>query len=227
MSTRSYAIIGTGALGGYYGGRLAHAGLDTHFLLRSDYEHVRAHGLRIDSVQGNFLLPSVQAYRDPADLPACDVAVVCLKSTQNDVLAELLPKVVKPDGVVLVLENGLHPERDAAAVVGADRVLGGLCFLCSNKIGPGHIDHQDFGHIDMGRLGETPGLEAIVADFNDAGIQTRAVEDLTLSRWRKLVWNVPYNGLSVVLNATTDQLIDNPASLSLVEQLMQEVVTAA
>lgn len=234
MSRRSYAILGTGALGGTYGGRLAHAGFDTHFLLRSDFEHVRDRGLRVDSIRGDFQLPSVNAYGDPADLPACDVAVVCLKTTQNDQLPELLAHCVKPDGVVLVLQNGLHPEADAAAVVGDDRVLGGLCFLCSNKVGPGHIQHLDYGHIHLGvyqpQAGDSPAaahFPGVVEDFNAAGIDTTAVDDLRLSRWKKLVWNIPYNGLSVVLNQTTDVMMADPPTRRRIEAVMAEVQAAA
>ncbi|MEO1235501.1 MAG: putative 2-dehydropantoate 2-reductase [Planctomycetota bacterium] len=234
MPPRSYAILGTGALGGYYGGRLAHAGIDTHLLLRSDYEHVRDHGLRVDSVAGDFvILPeAVRAHGDPADLPPCDVAVVCLKTTQNDPLETLLARCVKPDGVVLVLQNGLHPEADAAAVIGADRVLGGLCFLCSNKLGPGHIQHLDYGHIHAGVYQPGPSraaahLPGIVDDFNRAGIETTSVDDLRLSRWKKLVWNVPYNGLSVVLNQTTDAMMADPPTRVRIKALMHEVQAAA
>ena len=236
MAQRSYAILGTGALGGYYGGLLAHAGFETHFLLRSDFEYVREHGLTVDSIRGDFVVSTdqINTYGDPADLPACDVAVVCLKTTQNDQLPDLLARSVKPDGVVLVLQNGLHPEADAAAVVGEDRVLGGLCFLCSNKIGPGHIQHLDYGHIHLGVY--APGqavspashhFQNIVDDFNSAGIETTGVDDLRLSRWKKLVWNIPYNGLSVVLNQTTDVMMADPFTRQRIETIMHEVQAAA
>ncbi|MEO0513859.1 MAG: 2-dehydropantoate 2-reductase [Planctomycetota bacterium] len=237
-----YAILGTGALGGYYGGLLARAGLDTHFLLRSDVEHVRHHGLRVDSIRGNFLITAetIQAYDDPAALPACDVAVVCLKTTQNDQLPALLARCVKPGGVVLVLQNGLQPEADAAAIIGEDRLLGGLCFLCSNKVGPGHIQHLDYGHIHLGVYAPAPApgsqstgspaathFRGIVDDFNAAGIETTGVEDLRLSRWKKLVWNIPYNGLSVVLNQTTDVMMADPPTRRRIEGIMHEVQSAA
>ncbi|MEM1027256.1 MAG: putative 2-dehydropantoate 2-reductase [Planctomycetota bacterium] len=233
---RSYAILGTGALGGYYGGLLAQAGFEAHFLLRSDFEHVREHGLTVDSIHGDFVIPAdqIKAYGDPADLPACDVAVVCLKTTQNNQLPGLLANCVKPDGVVLVLQNGLHPEADAAAVVGEDRVLGGLCFLCSNKIGPGHIQHLDYGHIHLGVYApdrtDSPAsqhFQGIVNDFNAAGIETTGVDDLRLSRWKKLVWNIPYNGLSVVLNQTTDVMMADPDTRRRIEAIMHEVQAAA
>lgn len=242
MAQRSYAILGTGALGGTYGVRLAHAGIDTHFLLRRDFNHVRRHGIKVDSCWGDLALSAsaVQAYGEPAALPACDVAVVCIKTTQNDQLPRLLGHCLKPGGVVLVLQNGLKPEADAAAVVGDDRVLGGLCFLCANKVGPGHIQHLDYGHIHMGVYASkawvwpSPGFApatlhfpGIVADFRGAGIETTGVDDLRLSRWKKLVWNIPYNGLSVVLNQTTDVMMADPATRARVQRLMHEVRAAA
>src|SRR5690242_14506971 len=107
----SYAILGTGAVGGYYGGLLQKVGLDVHFLLRSDFAYVRDHGLRVDSSHGDFHLAKVQAYASAESMPRCDVAVVAWKTTENANLAATLSKVVKPGGVVLVLQNGLDPER--------------------------------------------------------------------------------------------------------------------
>ena len=143
MSTQSYAIIGTGALGGYYGARLAQAGQDVHFLVRGDVEHVQRHGLNIESMHGDFSLPKVQAYGDVSDMPKCDVVVVALKTTGNAALGALLPPVLKQGGVVLVLQNGLEPEAQRPAVVGAENVIGGLCFLCSNRVGPGILGRRD------------------------------------------------------------------------------------
>lgn len=226
---RSYAILGTGALGGFYGARLQRAGLEVHFLLRSDYQHVRQHGLVCESVDGDFVLPRVNAYDDVRRMPRCDVVCVTLKATENHLLPALLPPVVKENGLVLMMQNGLGNEEQAAAVVGAHRVAGGLCFICTNKIGPGHIRHLDYGYVRLAEFqgGVTERLRAVAADFREAGIDAECVEDLQLARWRKLVWNVPYNGLSVVLRASTAELMRDPNARALVEALMREVVAAA
>ncbi len=231
---RTYAILGTGALGGFYGARLQRAGIEVHYLLRSDYEHVLQNGLIIESPEGDFTLPQVNAYGDAAKMPPCDVAIVAMKTTQNHLLPEILPHVVKDNGVVLVLQNGLGVEAQAAAIVGSDRVLGGLCFLCSNKVGPGHIRHLDYKKITMGEYdpsgqakGVTARMRAIAADFNRAGIPIDLEEDLVLSRWKKLVWNIPFNGLSVVLDARTDVIMASPETRSLAESLMREVAKGA
>lgn len=229
-----FSIVGTGAVGGFYGGLLQRAGFDVHFLLNRDYEHVLKEGLRIDSAFGNFKLPQVQAYDDAHNMPRCEVVIVALKTTANAGLKDILPHLVQDNGVVLTLQNGLGSEEEIAELVGAERVLGGLCFLCSNKIGPGHINHLDYGLITLGEYradgsagGITPRAEKIAAQFQTAGIPIRTVEDLPLARWKKLVWNIPFNGLSVIKNELTDKLVQNPKNRQLCETLMQEVATAA
>ncbi len=227
---RSYAIIGAGALGGFYGARLQHAGCELHFLLHSDYEYVRQHGLICESPDGDFTLPKVNAYADVHDMPKCDVVCVCLKTTQNHLLPQLLPPLVKDNGVVLVMQNGLGMEAQVAEIVGAQRVVGGLCFLCSNKVGPGHICHLGYTLVALGEFatrGISERMRAIADDFRRAKVETELAEELDVARWQKLVWNIPYNGLSVVLNATTAELMTHPQSRRLVEAIMREVVANA
>ncbi len=231
---RRYAILGTGAIGGFYGARLQHAGCEVHFLLRSDAEHVRKHGLRVDGRDGPLILERVHAHSSASTMPPCDVVVVALKTTQNHLLPALLPAPLAKDGIVLMLQNGLGVEAEAAAVAGESRVLGGLCFICANKIGPGRIRHLDYGDVMLGAFradgqpgGVTPHMEAIAADLRAAAIPVSCVEDLQLARWKKLVWNVPYNALSVILRTTTDRLMQQADSRALVEALMREVVAAA
>ena len=232
--TNHFSIVGTGAVGGYYGALLQRAGFDVHFLLHSDYDHVRQHGLTIESIHGDFHLPEVNAYKDPADMPRCDTVLVALKTTANEALPSILPHLIKDDGIVLSLQNGLGSEAEIAAVTGADRVLGGLCFLCSNKIGPGHIRHLDYGLVTLGEYrsdgaaaGITPRLKVLGAQLRTAGIQIRLEEDLALARWKKLVWNIPFNGLAVVRNVTTDRLGQERQTRALVETMMHEVADAS
>lgn len=229
-----YAILGTGALGGFYGARLQQAGADVHFLLHRDYEEVQQHGLRIESPEGDFTLPQVNIYCDVAAMPACDVVVVALKSTQNHLLPTLLPPVLHANSIILVLQNGLGLEADVAKIAPVAQVIGGLCFICSNKVGAGHIRHLDYGAITLGAYtpgdracGITEAMQQIAADFTAAGIPIHLAEDLLLARWRKLVWNIPFNGLSVVLNATTDELVSDRHTYDLAKQLMQEVAQGA
>ncbi|MGA9381931.1 MAG: 2-dehydropantoate 2-reductase N-terminal domain-containing protein, partial [Phormidium sp.] len=119
-SQLSYAILGTGALGGYYGACLQKAGLDVHFLLHTDYEYVSKNGLVVESKNGDFTLPQVQAYSETSKMPPCDVVIVALKTTQNHLLPQMLPNLVKENGVILVLQNGLGVEDEVAKIVGAE-----------------------------------------------------------------------------------------------------------
>ena len=234
MSERSYAILGTGALGGFYGAKLQKAGLDVHFLLKSDYQYVSKSGLVIESKDGDFTLTQVNAYNDVEKMPQCDVVVIALKTTQNHLLPQMLLPVVKDDGVVLVLQNGLAVEEEVALIVGNVSIIGGLCFLCSNKVGAGHIRHLDYGQITLGGYangydptGITEKMRQIASDLKSAGISMELAEDLLLERWKKLVWNIPYNGLSVILNALTDELMSYVHTRQLVEQLMYEVAAGS
>lgn len=231
---RRYAVLGTGALGGYYGACLQRSGQEVHFLLNSDYDQVRERGLKIESCTGDFDLPQVNAYRDPAAMPRCEVVIVALKALQNDLFPQVLPPVIADRGVVVLLQNGLDGERVVAEVVGSDRVIGGLCFISSNKVGPGWIRHLDYGAILLGEYGSdyqpqpiTPRLNQIAADFKQAGIPIDLSEDLLQARWQKLVWNIPFNGLSVIFRATTDQMMMDPDARVLAEQLMREVQRGA
>lgn len=225
----TYAVVGTGALGGYYGGKLANAGKDIHFLLNSDYEYVKEHGLKVDSVAGDFHLKSVNAYGQSKDMPQVDVVLVCLKTTQNHLLAELLPPLLKEDTIVLLVQNGIGLEAALEKQFPKLSVAGGLAFICSAKVGPGHINHQDYGQLNVGafNFSDTERLEQLCADFNEAGVPCDFSKNLMLSRWQKLVWNAPFNGLTVVLNTTTDTIMQDEAARSLAKDIMHEVVAGA
>lgn len=235
-SDRSYAMIGTGALGGFCGARLQKANLKVHFLLNRDYHHVRQHGLVVESPDGDFKLPNVQAYSSSqmSEMPRCDVVVIALKTTQNDWLQWRLPNLLKPDGVVLVLQNGLGMEADIARIVGSDRVMGGICFICSTKVAPGHIRHIEYDLItladyapDYRTVEISDRARQIGSEFERAGFLVSLTDDLLLARWQKLVCNIPFNGLTVVLNATTSEIMADSHARDLVEQIMQEVVSIA
>ena len=230
MAARTYSVLGTGALGGYYGARLARAGRRVRFLLRSDYDHVRKNGLRVDSPEGDFSIAEPEIYDDVQKLPPSDVTLVALKTTSNHLLPDLLPPAATPGSVVLDMQNGLGIEEQIASIVPESVVLGGLAFLCSNKIGPGHICHVDYGGIRLGQYradgrpaGITPEMQEVARDFRDAGIHADLEEDLAMARWKKLLWNIPYNGLCVVYDTTTDGLMSNPESRRLCRELMEEV----
>lgn len=233
-----YAVVGSGAVGGFYGIRLAHAGAHVQFLLRSAADRVRAHGMVLRSPEGDLRLERPVVAADWAQLEPCDVLVVATKATANpEVVARLGvhgPRLVRPGGGVLLVQNGIGAEPDLAGAVPGREVLGGLAFLCSNLAGPGQVEHLDYGaltlaaHTEGGApAGITPLMRAIAADLAQARTEAILDEDLIRARWRKLMWNVPFNPLSVILDAATDALVADPATVDLILTLMAEVAAAA
>lgn len=228
-----YAIIGVGGIGGYYGGKLARSGRDVHFLLHSDYDFVKSNGLQIDSCDGSFHIDNVNAYTSTAEMPAVDVIIVGLKTTNNHLLKEMLRPLLDktPDRktpIVLLIQNGIGVEADVQTMLPDARLVAGLAFICSAKRGPGHIDHQCYGHISLGdySVGSDEDMTALVGDLNAAGITARQVE-YSEARWRKAVWNMPFNGMTVALGAQTDELLKHPSTRDLIRRQMLEVIHAA
>jgi 2-dehydropantoate 2-reductase len=233
-----YAVVGAGAVGGFYGIRLAHAGARVRFLVRGAADDVREHGLDLTSPEGDLHLADVDVAADWAQLTACDVLVVAVKATANaEVLARLAEhaeRILERDGAVLLIQNGIGVEPAFAAAAPGREVLGGLAFLCAQRTGPRSVAHLDYGALtiaalgpDGGRAGVTPLMEKIAADLTAARTAAVLDEDLVLARWRKLAWNIPFNPLSVILDATTDELVSDPHTVALIRVLMEEVRAAA
>ncbi len=238
VQTPRIGIIGTGAIGGFYGVMLARAGFDVHFLLRSEFTAVARRGLQLNSaVHGALTLNPVQAYSSAADMPPCDWLLVGAKTTSN---AELAPAIIKSAAAgakVLLLQNGLDVEDSLRELLPDSlHLLGGLCFICVHRTAPGVIEHQALGRVNIGyhsgpALTDEQARQAIVEEgaglFRKAGLDSQAMANLQQARWQKLVWNVPYNGLSVLLGASTTPLMADASSRQLILALMAEVVQGA
>lgn len=227
----SIAVIGTGAVGGYYGARLAQHGYPVHFLLRSDYDTVRRKGLSVESHAGNFQLPPdrLRVYNDPSKMPKVDLVLVTLKTTANDQFEPLIRPLLKDDTAILTIQNGLGNENRLAQLFGASRILGGMAFVCINRAGPGVIRHTDHGIIRLGEFNGGPSDRAseIAELFKASKVPCEVLADLKFGRWSKLIWNIPFNGLGAVLDLTTDRLLDNENGTRLLTALMSEVIAAA
>lgn len=223
-----YAVIGTGAVGGYYGGRLANAGHDVHFLLHSDYDYIKQNGLQVDSCNGSFHLDRPNIYRSTADMPKADVVIVALKTTRNQLLKELLPPLLHSETLVLLIQNGIGPEPELQQWFPNLYIAAGLAFICSAKTEPGRVNHQCYGNINIGNYSckNTEIIGCLMSDFMQSGINAALVE-YHEARWKKAVWNMPFNGMTVVMNAQTDKLLAQPDTLSLIRRQMLEVIGAA
>jgi 2-dehydropantoate 2-reductase len=229
-------IIGTGAIGGFYGLMLARAGFDVHFLLRSEFSAVAEHGLQVNSaVHGALSLNPVQAYSAAEDMPPCDWLLVAAKSTSSG-LAPIITQAAAPGAKVLLLQNGLDVEDSLREVLPDSlHLLGGLCLICVHRESPGVITHQALGAVNVGYhsgpASDEAARMALVEEgaglFRAAGIDSQAMPNLHQARWQKLVWNIPYNGLSVLLGASTTPLMADADSRALIQALMAEVVQGA
>ena len=223
-----YAIIGTGGIGGYYGAKLARSGQEVHFLLHSDYDYVKEHGLRVDSCDGDFELPQVNAYRSTADIPQVDVVLVCLKSTRNHLLRELLPPLLHEQTIVVLIQNGIGLEADVEQMFPHIQLVAGLAFICTAKTEPGRVNHQCYGSINFGNYScrDEERFQQMVTDFRNADVKAGVVE-YHEARWRKAVWNMPFNGMTVALDTQTDCLLKMPSTRALIREQMMEVIGAA
>jgi len=227
----SIAIVGSGALGSYYGARLAQHGGAVHFLMRSDYARVREHGLNIYSHDGDFKLSpeQIHVYDDVAKMPKVDLVIVTLKTTANDQFAKLIPPLLGDKTAILTLQNGLGNDEELATLFGGQRVLGGLAFICTNRTEAGVIHHTDHGFIKLGEYvpGASARAEALADLFRKSKVPSEAMADIRYGRWEKLVWNVPFNGLGTVMDLETDKLLASEAGTNLVRGLMHEIMATA
>ena len=224
------AIVGAGAIGLYYGSKLAAFGRDVHFLARSDYEALRKRGLRIRSKSENLHVPKVQAYRSAAQIGPCDLVMVAVRTTSNAELPPLISPLLGERTMILTLQNGLGNEEFLASHFGAERILGGLCFICLNRTAPGVIERFDASRLKLGEYNgyPRPRTHDIAWEFKRCGVVCMVVADLALERWRKLVWNIPFNGLTIAAGGvdTATILAQEPLRLRALE-LMNETIAIA
>lgn len=223
-----YGIIGVGAIGGYYGSKLAYSGQDVHFLSHSDYQYVKERGMQVDSCDGSFHLAQVNVYQYAQDIPKCDVVIVGLKTINNHLLPELLTPLLHKGTAVVLIQNGVGVEADVQQMFPDTQLIAGLAFICSAKTEPGRVNHQCYGSINLGNYSckDEKLFNAILNDFTNAGVQAASVP-YEEARWKKAVWNMPFNGMTVALNTRTDLLLKNPATRQLIRDLMMEVVGAS
>lgn len=223
---RSIAVVGCGAVGSYYGGRLAAAGEDVRFLVRSGRDEMRNDGLHVESVAGDFEVRHPQVFARSSEIGPVDLVIVAWKATSNRHFEEVLPPLLHRDTAILTLQNGLGNTERLAELFGPERILGGLCFVCINRLAPNRISHQAKGLVTIGEYanGLTERLRKLEARFCAAKIECQAVDQLAAAQWGKLVWNVPFNGLCIAEGGiTTQELLDRTDGEAEVRAVMQEV----
>lgn len=222
----TFAIVGAGAVGLYYGARLVEAGQEVRFLLRSDLEVVKEDGITVESVDGDLQLPEVICSDNPEDLGPVDVVMVAWKTTSNHHFEEVISPLRHDKTVVLTLQNGLGSAERLRELFGKNKVLAAICFVCLNRIGNGYVRHTAGGMIALG--GPEPWRTRLGDIFERAKFPCTVIDDLPLAQWRKLVWNIPFNGLCIAEGGiTTKELLEKPGGEKHVRALMSEVIVGA
>lgn len=231
MTNPRIVIVGCGAVGLFYGAKLALSGQDVHFLMRQDFDQVSKYGIKIESASGEAeYLENPSIYRDALEIGPCDLIIVAIKSTDNKALESLIPKLIKKETAIMTLQNGLGNEEFIAKKFGSHRVLGGLCFVCLNRVSKGVVRHIAQGTISCGEfMGlPLPRTHDVALMFKSAGIPFIVAESLIEQRWKKLVWNIPFNGISISEGGVdTSVILKDKSLLFLVEVLMREVIQVA
>lgn len=223
-----YAVIGMGAVGGYYGSRLFAAGRDVHFLARSDYDYVKEHGLWVDSYLGAYQAENMNVYDDVRKMPACDVVIVAMKTTQNHLLPRLLPPLIKENTLVVMMQNGIGVEADVERMLPGVKLAAGVVFINCVKDGPGRLIHKGFGHLALAdfNCGDKQRLLAVAEDFRGAMVPTQITEYYE-TRWRKNILNMATNGMTVKYRCQCDELVLDPTMREEVRGLLMEGIAAA
>jgi 2-dehydropantoate 2-reductase len=225
------AIVGAGSIGLYYGMRLALAGAEVRFLMRGDLGAVRSRGtLRLlDGVKTSELAhPAV--FASPAEIGPVELVVITLKTTSNSQLPALVPPLLGKETAILTLQNGLGADELLASLFGPNRVMGGLAFIATNRTAPGEVTCFHAGSLTVGEFAGPPcaRTHALAGQFNEAGVRTRVAENLDSARWHKLVWNVPFNGLTIAAGGIpTDLVCADPALAAEARALMAEIQRGA
>jgi len=217
------AVVGSGSIGLFYGACLG--GHDVRFLMRSGFGPASESGIRIHSSQHAIHIPHPRIATDPRDIGACGGVIVAVKATANGALPALVAPLLGESTWIITLQNGLGNEEFLASHFGAERVMGGLCFVCLTRRNPVEVDHFGHGTLSIGEFGRRPlgRTRDLAGAFASAGIETCVVDDLAGERWRKLVWNIPFNGLCTVADAGVDRILSDPGLHATCLALMDEV----
>ena len=224
-------VVGTGAIGGFYGGKLAQAGGRVTTLCRSDYELVKSKGIKVTSTLGDFHFTPEKVIRDLGEYgPPPDYILVGLKVLPEIDTAAIIKEVVGAETAIVLLQNGVEIEEPVARAFPDNEIISGLAFICATRTSPGHIDHTDFGRVVIGRYPDSKSVkvEELARLFSEAGLKCEVTEDAVTARWRKLVWNAPFNPISVLAGgADTKTMVENHESVELARKVMEEVCKIA
>jgi 2-dehydropantoate 2-reductase len=226
-----FAVIGAGAVGGYFGGRLAQSGEEVWFLARGrTLEAMRQHGLKVDSTKGDFVLSSVRVSEQPNEVGPVDVVLVAVKAEQIAELAPILTPLVGPRTMVVPLQNGVDAPDELSRMVGGDKVLVGLCGLMSTIVEPGHIRHfglEPFIAFKEQDNSMTPRLEPLRAAIAKSGVKAIIPEDIYVRFWLKFYFIAGFGGVASIARSPGGIVRQTPETRQLLYRTIREIDTLA
>jgi len=223
------AVVGVGAVGGYFGGLLAKGGADVIFIARGKHlEALRAKGLTVRSRQGDFSI-RVRATNDPAEVGPVDLVLFCVKSYDTEsAIRQALP-MVGQETIVLSLQNGIDNEEKISSFIGTGKVLAGVAYIGASVPESGVVLHQEGGKIVFGELdgGLSERVIRIKAFFDRYGLPAEGSPGMKKILWAKLAWNAPFNAINTLVGGPVKTIIGNSHALELARRVTEEVVTVA
>jgi 2-dehydropantoate 2-reductase len=224
------AIVGSGGVGGYFGGRLADAGADVTFLARGAHlEAMRTRGLRIDSPKGNVHLPRVKAESDPAVVGPVDVVFFAVKLYDTESALSLLPPLVGPSTLVVGFQNGVETVGTLTRAVGASHTAGGVSYVSAVIAEPGVIRHTAMDHLIFGMPDGSPSpqLESLLEACRPAAFQTTLSADITVEIWTKFVRLSVFSGMTAVTRSPIGVIVNDPDLLDMLKAAVRETLAVA
>ncbi|MFN5745640.1 MAG: ketopantoate reductase family protein [Methylococcaceae bacterium] len=220
-------VIGTGAIGSFYGSLLAKAGANVSVLARSDYTQVEAHGIDIssDTQLGNWHFKPSQVVRQASALSEKpDYILLCVKVVDGADRAGLIRDAIGEKTKIVLISNGVEIEDEMARAFPYNEIISGLAFICVTRTEPGKVRHQAYGRLVLGRYpaGKSHAAEMLADRFKKSGIGCAASDDIVTARWQKCLWNAAFNPLSVLSGGlSTNDILSTQEPL--VRALMAEV----
>lgn len=224
------AVMGTGAVGGYFGAKLAAAGHDVGFIARGKHlAALQRSGLRIESTDGGLTIRNAQFIGRPGQTGVVDLVLFCVKSYDSAPAAAELAPLMKPTTVILSLQNGVDNIEKIARLWGSERTLAGVVYIGAQVTSPGVVAHYAEGRIVLGSIGGQPAAtaRAIEQALSRSGIPCKLSNDIERGLWTKLLWNAPFCAIACLTRSTVRQIVESESLTHLTLDCMNEVQAAA
>lgn len=224
-------VIGAGAIGSLYGGKLAQAGFEVSIFCRSGADEIKKNGIFVESVWGNFLFKPHEIFSDPKKItPKFDFVLVATKVLPEVKVADLIVPALSPSTSIILLQNGIHIESELQKKFPKHHLISALAFVCVSRISPQKILHQDYGRLVIGDFcnENSEKTQELAAAWRQSGVDCALSSNIRLERWKKLIWNAAFNPMSVLCGGvTTQKILQNDATKELAQNVMKEVVMLA